>query len=255
MTTENTNENVQFPTDRRPFGFWLKAVDRRLSAEMEALFASDGITRRDWRLLNLLGGDAVDERLAERLARKPRILERLAERGWIDAEAPTPTLTDEGRTARERLLDQVQALRARVAGAVSPEDFQTTVATLEKIARELGWDENAKLPRGRRGGRRFGYGHPHRGHDHDGFGPARFDRAGFGPRRDERCADGERRRGERPARPGREFRKGFGPGFAPGFRPGFGPAAGPEVHVHVHVHEGRRHGRGHGRPGRPEPRV
>ena len=85
----------------RPFGFWLKLVDRRLSDEMQTLFAADGITRRDWRMLNLLAGEARDERLAERLRSKPHALHHLAERGWI-AGAP-PVLTDAGREARDRL--------------------------------------------------------------------------------------------------------------------------------------------------------
>ena len=125
----------------RPFGFWLKLVDRRLSEEMETLFAADGITRRDWRMLNLLAGEARDERLADRLRAKPHALHRLAERGWITG-AP-PVLTDAGREARDRLEGQVSALRERVAGAVSAEDFATTLRSLEAIARELGWDESA----------------------------------------------------------------------------------------------------------------
>ena len=41
----NTEQNTSPEPGRRPFGFWLKVVDRRISAEMEALFAADGITR------------------------------------------------------------------------------------------------------------------------------------------------------------------------------------------------------------------
>ena len=140
----------------RPFGFWLKLVDRRLSDEMQTLFDADGITRRDWRMLNLLAGEARDERLAERLRSKPHALHHLAERGWI-AGAP-PVLTDAGREARDRLEVQVRALRERVAGSVSAEDFATTLRSLEAIARELGWDESDPMPRGHRGGRRHGFG-------------------------------------------------------------------------------------------------
>src|SRR5215218_8537505 len=111
----------------RPFGFWLKLIDRRLSEEMETLFAADGIRRRDWRVLNLLAGEVRDERLAERLRSKPHALHRLAERGWIDGMPPE--VTDAGREARDRLEEQVRSLRERVAGAVSAEDFATTLRT------------------------------------------------------------------------------------------------------------------------------
>ncbi|WP_395245064.1 MarR family winged helix-turn-helix transcriptional regulator [Agromyces sp. MMS24-K17] len=255
-------------TDRRPLGFWLKLVDRRISDEMATLFEAEGLTRRDWRALNLLGGDAVDEHLAHRLRHRPDLLDRLVERGWVATdEADVPTLTDAGREARDRLLADVTGLRTRVAGAVSPEDFATTLATLESIARELGWDESQPMPRGRRGGRghRFGrFGHPHRGHDGHGHGHGR-DEHGHG--RDEHGHEhgheghhdheGRRhggphgygrdfgrdfgRRGDRGF--GRDFAPGFTPGFGPGSAAGFGPGFGParaddprEVHVHVHVH-------------------
>jgi len=159
----------------RPFGFWLKLIDRRLSDEMQELFAADGITRRDWRMLNLLAGEARDERLAERLHSKPHALHHLAERGWI-AGAP-PVLTDAGREARDRLEVQVRALRERVAGSVSAEDFATTLRSLEAIARELGWDESESIPRGHRGGRRHGFGGWHGAGKVHGFGR----HPGFGP--------------------------------------------------------------------------
>lgn len=201
----------------RPFGFWLKVIDRRLSDEMEALFASDGITRRDWRVLNLLAGDARDEHLAARLGAKPHALHRLAERGWVDGFPPE--VTDAGREARDRLAEQVSALRERVAGTVSPEDFATTLRSLEAIATELGWDESQPLPRGRRGGRRHGFGGWH------GAG------VGHG------------------AGTGHGFGRGHGFGHHPGFRP---QAGHQDVHVHVHLHDDdRRHDRGHGRHDRP----
>lgn len=231
----------------RPFGFWLKLVDRRISEELESLFAADGITRRDWRLLNLLAGTARDERLAERLRAKPHALHRLAERGWV--EGFPPELTDAGRDARDRLEGQVGALRERIAGAVSPEDFATTLRSLGAIARELGWDESQPLPRGRRGGRRFGFGARHGfGHRFGGEAP-HFAPHEFGPHR-----------GFSPF-------EGFGPRPGFGARSGFGGRPAPQdVHVHVHVHDdrhGERHddrhesrkGKGHGHRHHDRPRT
>ena len=56
--------------------------------------------------------------------------------------------------------------------AISDEDYATTMATLEKMARNLGWseDQDDVGPRGR--GRGFG---PGRGHGHPGM------MRGFGP--------------------------------------------------------------------------
>ena len=81
--------------------------------------------------------------LRERFARKGKRLRNLEERGWTEEPGDgTWVLTDEGRAAKERLGAIVDGIRSRVAGAVSPEDFATTMASLEAIARELGWDES-----------------------------------------------------------------------------------------------------------------
>jgi hypothetical protein len=61
---------------------------------------------------------------------------------------------------------------------ISDEDYATTMATLEKMARNLGWDESQRHEHGfgPRRGRGFGHG-PHFGHHpHPGFdGHGRFD--------------------------------------------------------------------------------
>lgn len=239
------------PTDRRPLGYWLRAVDGLITREFAAAFDGADIDRRDWMLMNALSGDAPLPAFAERFVRKGKRLRNLAERGWVEENGDgTWSPTDEGRVARAQLGETVDGIRSRVAGAVSPEDYATTMASLEAIARELGWEEGQRMPRGGRG---------------RGFGPG-F-RPGFGP----------------------GFRGGFapgfrgGPGFGPGFRHGFAPEQheahghgfGPEQHeahgegdaprgAHCHPHHehgshehnshehgAHRHGgRGHGHGGR-----
>ena len=155
----------------RPIGYWLRAVDRLISREFADAFADAGIDRRDWMLLGALSGEVELPAFAERFARKGKRLRGLAERGWVEEQGDgTWTLTDEGRAARERLGAAVDGIRSRIAGAVSPEDYATTLASLEAMARELGWEEGQRMPRGGFG-RGFGSG---RGFGR-GFGP------GFGP--------------------------------------------------------------------------
>jgi hypothetical protein len=145
MTTEDRNRNI--PTSPRPIGYWLRVIDRRLDDRMRELFAAEGITRRDWRRLNLIGGGIADHRMSERLASRPERVDPLIERGWVTGEPGAWTLTEAGETARATLLERVSALRVEVAGAVSPEDFATTLASLEAIARTLGWREDERMPR------------------------------------------------------------------------------------------------------------
>lgn len=199
----NSTSDTQTP---RPFGYWIKAVDRLMAAEFATAFENEGASRRDWRLLNVVDGTAPAARPLH-----PGKLRGLVERGWIAQDGEGWTLTEEGRAAKERLGAIVDGIRAQVADAVSPEDFDTTVATLEQIARTFGWDENAPLPRGRRGS----------GGEGRGFGPGR--RRGFGP----------------------GFRRGFGPGFRHGFGHDFPRDA--EAHECRHPH-GEGHDHSHGRP-------
>ncbi|WP_308797667.1 MarR family winged helix-turn-helix transcriptional regulator [Agromyces silvae] len=236
--TEATEADVS--AGGRPFGFWLKLVDRRLSEEIERVLADDDLTRREWRALNLLAGTARDEHLAAKLEAKPGLVHGLAERGWV--EGTPPTLTPAGREALDRLSERVGAVRARVAHAVSPEDLATTVATLEAIARELGWDESQPMPRGRRGGRGFGRRHGGFG-GHGRFGAhGRFGGHGFGERDFGGHGLGERGFGERDfgeRGEGEHFdsRERFGTRS----RFGHGPRhPRQDVHVHVHVHDGHR---------------
>lgn len=212
-------------TDSRPLGYWLRVVDGLITHEFATAFEDEHVDRRDWMLLNVVSGDVRDPRLTERLARKGkgphkgRRLSAMAERGWIVADAEgTWTLTDEGRAAHERLGGIVDGVRSRVAGAVSPEDFATTLSSLEAIARELGWDEQAGVggrgPFGRGGFGRRGFGrggHRRGGHGHD---------HGHG-------AHGHHGRGWQHR-----------PGFAPGLDAGDHGCAD-------HADRGRRHGGGH----------
>lgn len=238
---ENPTNNTAHTSTPRPFGYWLRAVDRLLAREFETAFEAEGATRRDWRLLSLLDGDVVAPELSERLQRGGgKKLRGLVERGWLVETDGSWTVTDEGHAAKERLSEAATGIREKVAGAVSDEDIATTMATLEAVARELGWDPDERMPRGF-GRRSFGPRH--------GFGP----RPGFGPRGgrgfdaerghgcrgdgapDERRGHGQMDRGHAPAGPTGHGQRGHGrPGhtrragehaFERGFDAGFSRGA------------------------------
>ncbi|WEK61236.1 MAG: hypothetical protein P0Y60_00310 [Candidatus Microbacterium colombiense] len=222
----NTSDTQNTDNTSRPFGYWLKAADRLMADEFATAFEAEHASRRDWRILNVIDGTVPASRpLAGHK------LHRLVERGWVAQDGDGWTLTDEGRAAKERLGAIVDGIRSKVSDAVPDEEMATTLASLEKIARAFGWDEEAPLPRGRRhgfGGRGHGSGFP------GGFG-RRFGR-GFGP--------------GRGFDPESEHDHGFGHGFGP--RPDFHD--GDVRHGECGHGEGRhgqgRHGQGrHGHPG------
>ena len=222
-THDNHNDNHNHNDDNgggadrgiRPLGSWLRAVDALLARAFATAFAGEDIDRREWMLLNAVSGDVAAPGLAERLARRGKRLGRLERRGWVEQVGDgTWTLTDAGRAAKERLGAAVDGIRARVSGAVSPEDFATTLASLEAIARELGWSEDERMPH-RRHGR--GFPRPFGPEIGFGFGPNRHHgfRTGFGPGGGP--ASSERGRGAASfERSTAAYERGFDAGFARG---------------------------------------
>jgi len=181
----------------RPLGAWLRLVDRLISREFAAAFADDDVTRRDWMLLNAVSG-AVDAPWMTAHAGKR--IARLARRGWIAPVDDGWVLTDAGREARDRLGEKVDAVRAKVAGALADDEFAQLHTSLEAIARGLGWDESQPMPprrgrspKGRERGAGWGpfdHGHGFGGYGHE-FGERRHHGHGFGDT--ERAFNGPRR--------------------------------------------------------------
>lgn len=68
-----------------------------------------------------------------------RVLADFVERGWVWFDGNRATLTDEGRAAHDRAFERVQTVRAELANGISEGDYAVTLATLETMARNLGW--------------------------------------------------------------------------------------------------------------------
>lgn len=231
-----------------PLGYWLKAVDRLLAAEFEKSFAQEGLTRRDWRILNRMRqGDAAGPAI------HPRKLRPLVERGWVAKTEGQWALTQEGEAAYTSLSETVQEIRVKVADNITAEEMDTTLASLKKMASSLGWNEGDPLPqRAHREQRGHRFHRAHRAHreamrDHH-LMHARMHGRGFGPMQD-RARGRSFGPGEMPdwtQDPGREnfaseafashHSSGLGEGFDP--RPHFNPAD----RIHPRWHRGGRRG-------------
>lgn len=179
-TSQNTPENTS-SDQSRPFGFWITAVDRLLAAEFATAFEDEGITRRDWRILNIVDGTVPRGTKAAGRSLPEHKLRRLADLGWVERGADGWALTTDGAAAKARLSTAVEEIRAQVAGALDPEEFAAMAASLEKLARGLGYEEGMRLPRrpaAERGERRHrgdrrGHGRHHAAHRHEaGFAHA-----------------------------------------------------------------------------------
>ena len=68
-----------------------------------------------------------------------RVLADFVERGWVWFDGDRATLTDEGLAAHDAAFERVQRVRSTLADGLSEQDVATTMATLQAMARNLGW--------------------------------------------------------------------------------------------------------------------
>jgi len=134
---------------QRPIGYWVKTVDRLIDDQFAAAAAEAGLTRRQWQILNVLAEqpgatrDQVARALAPFLTGTESVDEHLA--GIADLVTTGPdglALTPAGRARLDEVrTSSVARLRDRVAAGLTREDYDTTLRTLERIARNLGWSD------------------------------------------------------------------------------------------------------------------
>ena len=131
----------------RPIGYWLKLVDRLIDEQFASTLEEHGVTRRQWQLLNVLSqGPATVEQLDAAVApflspdeSSPEQLTELIDSGWVDATPSGYEVTDRGRGAFERLAAVVATQRTAIAEGVTEAEYEQTVAVLERMARNLGY--------------------------------------------------------------------------------------------------------------------
>ncbi len=135
----------------RPIGFWLKLVDRMIDEQFASTLEEHGVTRRQWQLLSELSrGPASVEQLDAAVApflsaddheSSVEHLTELIDSGWVDATEVGYEITDRGHIAADRLAAVVDAQRALATEGVTPEQYGATLAVLERVARNLGWND------------------------------------------------------------------------------------------------------------------
>ena len=133
--------------DRKPIGYWLKELDRLIETTLDRALAEEDVTRRDWQVLNALQPDPTPRAdVIESLrpfwgvdaADPDAVLDGLIARGWaLRDPSDRYTLSPEGDAARAALLEKVKALRAAIADGITPEQYNTTIDTLGRMAQNL----------------------------------------------------------------------------------------------------------------------
>jgi hypothetical protein len=134
----------------RSLTYWLALVDRLVEERFSAALEEHGVTRLQWRIMSVLSTGAanaeeLDTALAELLPTDSEEtpaeeLDELMDSGWVVAGDGRFTLTERGQSAHDGLAEAVTELRAMLVADVSEADQAQTAATLERMARNLGWD-------------------------------------------------------------------------------------------------------------------
>jgi hypothetical protein len=134
----------------RPLGYWLKTVDRLIDDQFGAVAEQVGLTRRQWQLLTAVQSGArspadLDIAVAPFLDAGETAATHLAplvEAGLVVRTADGFAVTASGRETATRVQsDAVRAIRERTMGGIDGDDYAHLLQTLEKIARNLGWED------------------------------------------------------------------------------------------------------------------
>ena len=130
-----------------PLAHWITQTEGLISARVAASLEEHGLTRAQWQMLNALtetplSPEEVAAGFPPELSETALAeLHELVEARWVAVEGDLFTLTATGREAGERVAEAVDRLRAEAIGDLSQEDYETTLASLRTIARNLGHPE------------------------------------------------------------------------------------------------------------------
>ena len=135
----------------RPIGFWLKLVDRQIDEQFASTLDEHGVTRRQWQLLNVLTQEPatveqLDAAVASFLSSETEEssaehLAELVDSGWVAIMRSRYELTERGRAALDRLSEVVATQRTLVTEGLTQQQYDDTLAVLERMARNLGWHD------------------------------------------------------------------------------------------------------------------
>ena len=130
----------------RPIGYWLKKLDSLIDRQFERHIAEAGISRRQWQLLNLLedAPRSVPDLHAELepflqggVGELNDAVSGLVTRGWAESTDNVVNLTEAGQAQFGIVKAKVADLRQSLIAGISPEEYETTIAVLARMAANL----------------------------------------------------------------------------------------------------------------------
>ena len=135
----------------RSVAYWVNLVDALVEQAADDAFDDSGLTRRHWQVFTVIADGVrsvsdADERLSTVLGGRGStysLVDDLRRRGWVSGADTELLVTVAGEEAYDELRAIVARNRERIASGIAARDYEVTVATLERIARNLGWRPGA----------------------------------------------------------------------------------------------------------------
>lgn len=129
-----------------PVGYWIKQADRLLTGKIDEIQSEFGLTRTGWQLLNSINENSPAKRdmliqLLLPFSDKNNTTQVLAEfnRNQITTVSAQNeiTLTEKGKQLFTACSEKQQQFRQKAMQNISEQEYQTTVATLQKIVTNI----------------------------------------------------------------------------------------------------------------------
>jgi hypothetical protein len=124
----------------KPIGWWLKHLDRTLEDALDGALAAEGVSRRQWQLLNLAAAEGALSEMAPFFADPTEADEPVAGlvgRGWVRRDGERIGLTEDGVAARDRLMVSVRGQRQRAMAGIEPAEYAATVDVLRRMSANM----------------------------------------------------------------------------------------------------------------------
>jgi hypothetical protein len=122
----------------KPIGYWLKHLHNLLEEQFE--LALDGLSRRDWQVLNTLGsGPQTRDELEQALIPfwedgQPDLDDVLSRDEWFEEKEDLVSLTEKGREVHAAAAARVGRTRAVVLNGLDREQYEETIRVLSVMA-------------------------------------------------------------------------------------------------------------------------
>ncbi|MDQ3080635.1 MAG: BlaI/MecI/CopY family transcriptional regulator [Acidobacteriota bacterium] len=131
-----------------PIGYWLKRADELLAVRIDEAQQANGLSRREWQILNVLWElkSVAREELATPM--RPFVdatalddtMRTLVQRGLIEgdgSDASPYLLSKQGKETHESALSSQKEIRKRAMEGVSQTDYVTAVSVLQRLVENL----------------------------------------------------------------------------------------------------------------------